>query len=166
METNLEILFVECNTKYKKSLNSDIKMFVEKFFGENFDIQYDTRLEKRKTYVYIGLNKNYLTEVNKEKLVELSKKIAALVKPTRTVGDFEYVIDKQYEDVKAIFWLNIFNLSQVKEFTEEKLLSAPAYKVEKLDDGSILLVLYKDPWTSDGDEKQERREKVRAHLFG
>ncbi|VVB99998.1 Uncharacterised protein [uncultured archaeon] len=69
-----------------------------------------------------------------------------------------------------IAWLTFFGPELVKKFGREKLLSAPAYKIELLSDGGILLISGPTPNISDKSEYFEKwdsvecEEKIAKHL--
>jgi len=65
--------------------------------------------------------------------------------------------------VEALFWLQILPPSRVSVLGEDRLLSAPAWRVEQVSDDGILLVVYDtpDPWV-DGDSS--RLDEVMDHL--
>mgnify|MGYP005854710721 CR=1 FL=1 len=62
-------------------------------------------------------------------------------------------------EMDMISWVTFFGPEFVKKFGKEKLLTTPAYKVEELKDGSILLIIEPTPYVS-----LENRLKVAKHL--
>ena len=63
--------------------------------------------------------------------------------------------------VRYIYWANFFGPKLVKKIGREKLLSAPSWKTEELEDGGILLIL--GPTTYPIDREISRKE-VEKHL--
>lgn len=47
--------------------------------------------------------------------------------------------------VKRLFWLNTFSPATVERLGRDRVLSAPAWKVEELNDGRVLLVVSNNP---------------------
>lgn len=83
-------------------------------------------------------------------LLEIARPLAELSDPeyvygtiekfdTRPVNLSELAIDEDH--VEHIFWINVFSEPIIAQIGENRLLSAPAWKVEKLSTGSILLVV-------------------------
>jgi hypothetical protein len=162
MKTSLEIMFEGSREAYSKKLVDGFNVLIKEEFGEDFDIKHSLRLEKDgKIFAYISIERNYLTPEILKRLIKIAKKVALVIKPERVIGDYEHSIDKNYDNKEGMFWLTVFNASVIKEIGEEKLLSAPVHIAEKLEDGSIMLILNEDPWDYD----KELREKVRRHLF-
>lgn len=54
-------------------------------------------------------------------------------------------------EVPDLHWLNVFPPSIVERFGRDVLLDAPAYRVEELADGSVLLVVQESPVEQDED---------------
>lgn len=55
-----------------------------------------------------------------------------------------------------LYWVNFFGPSVVENYGgKSRFLNAPCWKVEELDDGGILLLLYKNPLNPDKIEKRE-----------
>lgn len=116
----------------------------------------------------------YKTNVNKT--IELSKELYKSTNPAFVGGEAdnpdEYTpmptkgeLDKGI--IKDILWFNIFPPKFVRKIGREKLLSAPAWKVEELDDGGILLVLTEHPFYSfafDVHEHKEKKDEVEKYL--
>jgi len=65
--------------------------------------------------------------------------------------------DKIYE----VFWLNVFGPKLVETVGRERMLSTPAYRVEELPNGAVLLVTW--PTVADFASKQARLAQARAH---
>jgi hypothetical protein len=65
--------------------------------------------------------------------------------------------DKIYE----VFWLNVFGPKLVETVGRERMLSTPAWRVEELPNGSVLLVTW--PTVADFASKEARLAQARAH---
>ncbi|HYO70915.1 MAG TPA: hypothetical protein VEU33_33025 [Archangium sp.] len=65
--------------------------------------------------------------------------------------------DKIYE----VFWLNVFGPTLVETVGRERMLSTPAWRVEELPNGSVLLVTW--PTVADFTSKEARLAQARAH---
>jgi hypothetical protein len=60
-----------------------------------------------------------------------------------------------------IYWVNFFGPSVVENYGgKSKFLNAPCWKVEELDDGGILLILYPNPLNPEKPEKREIQNNV------
>lgn len=68
------------------------------------------------------------------------------------------------EHLPGIYWANFFGPIYVEFFGREKLLSAPAYKVEELPEGGILLLTSASPLDWDNPETKEIERAVVEHL--
>jgi hypothetical protein len=66
--------------------------------------------------------------------------------------------DKIYE----VFWLNVFGPKLVEAVGRERMLSTPAWRVEELPNGSVLLVLR--PTAADFASEEARLAHARAHV--
>ncbi|QSQ22114.1 hypothetical protein JY651_44435 [Pyxidicoccus parkwayensis] len=66
--------------------------------------------------------------------------------------------DKIYE----VYWLNVFGPKLVEAVGRERMLSTPAYRVEELPNGSVLLVLR--PTAADFASEEARVAQARAHV--
>ncbi|ATB29803.1 hypothetical protein [Melittangium boletus] len=66
--------------------------------------------------------------------------------------------DKIYE----VFWLNVFGPKLVETVGRERMLSTPAWRVEELPNGCVLLVTW--PTASDFASEQARLAQARAHV--
>lgn len=90
-----------------------------------------------------------------EQFLEIARPLAELADPTYAYG---FVEKYEPEDVcpterdvregtiENIFWLNVFSEPAIATLGEERLLSAPAWTVEKLSTDSIFLVVNDSPW--------------------
>jgi hypothetical protein len=65
--------------------------------------------------------------------------------------------DKVYE----VFWLNVFGPKLVESIGRERVLSTPAWKVEELPNGCVLLVTW--PTVADFASEEARLAQARAH---
>ncbi|HEX5745836.1 MAG TPA: hypothetical protein VFZ09_06310 [Archangium sp.] len=65
--------------------------------------------------------------------------------------------DKVYE----VFWLNVFGPKLVETVGRERMLATPAWRVEELPNGSVLLVTW--PTVADFASKEARLAQARAH---
>ncbi|WP_309896864.1 hypothetical protein [Archangium sp.] len=65
--------------------------------------------------------------------------------------------DKIYE----VFWLNVFGPKLVESVGRERMLSTPAWRVEELPNGSVLLVTW--PTVADFATQEARLAQARAH---
>ncbi|WNG21455.1 hypothetical protein [Cystobacter fuscus] len=66
--------------------------------------------------------------------------------------------DKVYE----VFWLNVFGVKLVETIGRERVLSTPAWRVEELPNGCVLLVTR--PTASDFASEEARLAQARAHV--
>jgi len=108
-------------------------------------------------------------EIEKRKKVEkitkeflkCAKIIYYIVKPEAGAGDHELTLEHYNYDLEnRIYWINFFLPERVKKIGKEKFLTAPAYKVEELKDGGILLIATKEQ----GMAGPEITEKIAKHL--
>ncbi len=67
-------------------------------------------------------------------------------------------VDKVYE----VFWLNVFGPKLVETVGRERMLSTPAWRVEALPNGSVLLVTW--PTAADFASEEARVAQARAHV--
>lgn len=81
-------------------------------------------------------------------------------------GGSEFVIGSLRHWLPALPWAVVFGKAYVRMFGLERLLSAPAYKVEKLSDDAVYLQLSANltDLQTDYDAVHVVREKVQAHL--
>ncbi|MCC8963803.1 hypothetical protein H8A95_16150 [Bradyrhizobium sp. Pear76] len=68
--------------------------------------------------------------------------------------------------IPDIYWVTLFGKPYVDLFSRERLLSAPAYRVRELDNGSVLVQLTEHPVTSRELPKdyEARKKLVKEHL--
>ncbi len=101
---------------------------------------------KKKDSTLIGIMVPFMSLIRDPKdlvplLVEISKLVYEIAEPqfgfSALEEDFEYPnYDLEYE---RIGWLTFFGPELVKKYGKKKLLNAPAYKVEELKDGGIMI---------------------------
>ena len=65
-----------------------------------------------------------------------------------------------------IYWMTVFGAPYVRLFSQELLLSAPAYQVQELENGSIAIQLTENLEDAANDEAafEEIRDRVKNHL--
>lgn len=68
--------------------------------------------------------------------------------------------------IPDIYWVTVFGKSYVDLFSRERLLSAPAYCVRELENGSVLMQLTEFPGEGGegSDSYQSQKTRVKAHL--
>src|SRR5439155_12634840 len=66
--------------------------------------------------------------------------------------------------LQGVFWANFVGPEYVQVLGEERLDKSPAYKVEKLPDGGMLLLLSESPFDASKDEYQARKQQLRSYL--
>ncbi len=77
---------------------------------------------------------------NLQLFIEKSKDIYKFTKPEFGFCGYDLGFEPYYWHFSGcVMWLNFFGPELVKKYGQEKLLSAPAYKVEELDDGGVFL---------------------------
>jgi hypothetical protein len=67
-----------------------------------------------------------------------------------------------FDRIYEVFWLNVFGPKLVESVGRERMLSTPAWRVEELPNGSILLVLR--PTVTDFASDESREAQARAHV--
>lgn len=87
--------------------------------------------------------------------LDIARPLAELADPTYAYG---FIENYEPEDVcpterdvregtiENVFWINVFSEPAVTQLGEERLLSTPAWKIEKLSTGAIFLVVNDSPW--------------------
>jgi hypothetical protein len=65
-----------------------------------------------------------------------------------------------FDKVYAVYWLNVFGPKLVESVGRERMLSTPAYRVEELPGGAILLVTW--PTAADFASEEARQAQARA----
>jgi hypothetical protein len=76
--------------------------------------------------------------------------------------DDETMYRDGFDKIYEVFWLNVFGPKLVEAVGRERLLSTPAWRVEELPNGCILLVLWPTP--ADFASEQSRLVQARAHV--
>lgn len=66
--------------------------------------------------------------------------------------------------VPGVYWANVFGVEYATFWGKQKLLSAPAYRVEELPSGGVLIVAYEDPLAYDSPAAREARERIKDHI--
>jgi hypothetical protein len=67
-----------------------------------------------------------------------------------------------FDRIYEVFWLNVFGPKLVETVGRERMLSTPAWRVEELPNGSILLVTW--PSAADFASEEARLAQARAHV--
>lgn len=121
-------------------------------------------------------NDSFYYKKSVDKIIELSKELYLIAKPAFVAGEgsdpYELTpkLMKEYlknSTIKNIFWFNIFPPKLVEKIGREKLLSAPAWLIEELADGGIMLILTQHPFFSYIDfrnEHKDKKEEVEKYL--
>ncbi|WIG94596.1 hypothetical protein [Myxococcus sp. SDU36] len=76
--------------------------------------------------------------------------------------DDEATLRDGFDKVYELFWLNVFGPKLVARVGRERMLSAPAHRVEELPNGAVLLVLW--PTAADFASDEARVAQARAHV--
>jgi hypothetical protein len=76
--------------------------------------------------------------------------------------DMETSIRDGFDKVYEVFWLNVFGPKLVETVGRERMLSTPAWRVEELPNGSVLLVTW--PTAADFASDEARVAQARAHV--
>lgn len=63
-----------------------------------------------------------------------------------------------------IYWITVFGKPYVDLFSKDRLLSAPAYQVRELGDGSILMKLFEDISSCEEFAYENRKKEVKRHI--
>lgn len=100
--------------------------------------------------------------------VELVRLLAELSNPMYVFGSIDTYDDRegifteqilQERQIQHIFWINILSEPMIAQLGENRVMSAPAWKVEKLSTDSILLVVNDSPR-----EYMDKAEEIEQHL--
>jgi len=75
--------------------------------------------------------------------------------------DMQTSIRDGFDKIYEVFWLNVFGPKLVETVGRERMLSTPAWKVEELPNGSVLLVTW--PTVADFATPEARLAQARAH---
>ncbi len=108
-------------------------------------------------------------ETNIEIILKLGRKLYEYLSPIYGFGEYGIgwrEIPSEDEilsgNIRHLCWANFFSPAFVQKIGREKLLSAPAWKVEELNDGGILLVLAPNPMNIN--EVDKKKKEVEKHL--
>jgi hypothetical protein len=70
-------------------------------------------------------------------------------------------------DIERLPWLGVYADPLIEQFGgQERVLNTPAWKVEELDNGSILIVLMREPWGEQRAKYLDRQPADRYLLDG
>jgi hypothetical protein len=75
--------------------------------------------------------------------------------------DMQTSIRDGFDKIYEVFWLNVFGPKLVEMVGRERMLSTPAWRVEELPNGCVLLVTW--PTAADFASKEARLAQARAH---
>ncbi|EPX56075.1 hypothetical protein D187_007417 [Cystobacter fuscus DSM 2262] len=75
--------------------------------------------------------------------------------------DMQTSIRNGFDKIYEVFWLNVFGPKLVESVGRERMLSTPAWRVEELPNGSVLLVTW--PTATDFASEEARLAQARAH---
>ncbi|KFA93621.1 hypothetical protein [Archangium violaceum] len=87
---------------------------------------------------------------------------------THFTGSPHFGCDKEiwhrdgFDKVYEVFWLNVFGPKLVESIGRERVLSTPAWRVEELPNGCVLMVMR--PTVTDFASKEARLAQARAHV--
>lgn len=104
--------------------------------------------------VYSGSTTKEGANQRAKQLLEITNTISNSIKPIYVYGLVEKYDEEQVRptkeqimngEVSRIFWLNIFSEQMVQNLGKDKLLSAPAWKVEERPNGRVLMVVTERP---------------------
>jgi hypothetical protein len=76
--------------------------------------------------------------------------------------DMESSIRDGFDKIYEVFWLNVFGPKLVESVGRERMLSTPAWRVEELPNGCVLLVTR--PTAADFASEEARLAQARAHV--
>ncbi|ATB38913.1 hypothetical protein CYFUS_004350 [Cystobacter fuscus] len=75
--------------------------------------------------------------------------------------DMQTAIRDGFDKIYEVSWLNVFGPKLVEAVGRERMLSTPAWRVEELPNGSVLLVTW--PTAADFTSQEARQAQARAH---
>src|SRR4029450_10100840 len=75
--------------------------------------------------------------------------------------DMRTSIRNGFDKIYEVSWLNVFGPKLVESVGRERMLSPPAWRVEELPNGSVLLVTW--PTATDFASEEARLAQARAH---
>ena len=86
--------------------------------------------------------------------LDIGKDLYKIVSPSFGWIDFDYGLRTTYEDIESLelptlYWANFFGPEYVSKIGREKIISAPAWVIEKLSNGGLLYVLSSCPGLAD-----------------
>jgi hypothetical protein len=98
--------------------------------------------------------------------LDIGKELYKVLRPSFGWIDFDYGLRTTHEDLRALnlptlYWANFFGPEYVDKIGKSKILGAPAWKIEQLDEGGILYVLSSCPGLADD---HVPIESVQAHF--
>lgn len=70
------------------------------------------------------------------------------------------------QEVREVYWLNVFGAAMVARIGHDRVVSTPAAYIETLNDGSILVMPYRDLTTFVTDEARNAQANALVHLRG
>ncbi|HYO60219.1 hypothetical protein [Archangium sp.] len=76
--------------------------------------------------------------------------------------DMQISIRDGFDKIYEVFWLNVFGPELVESVGRERMLSTPAWRVEELPNGSVLVVTW--PGAADFASDEAREAQARAHV--
>ncbi|MGZ3457496.1 MAG: hypothetical protein ACXU86_03220 [Archangium sp.] len=76
--------------------------------------------------------------------------------------DMQTSIRDGFDKIYEVFWLNVFGPKLVEAVGRERMLSTPAWRVEELPNGCVLLVTW--PTSADFASDKAREAQARAHV--
>ena len=66
----------------------------------------------------------------------------------------------------SIFWATVEKKSSYQKYVDKSaLLSMPAYEVKELENDSVFIQYYEDPWEYDSPEAIEYQRQCSAHII-
>jgi hypothetical protein len=78
--------------------------------------------------------------------------------------DMQTSIRDGFDKIYEVFWLNVFGPKLVDAVGRERMLSTPAWRVEELPNGAVLLVTRPTAADFASDEAREAQARAHAHL--
>lgn len=98
--------------------------------------------------------------------LDIGKALYEILRPTFGWIDFDYGLRTTHKDIEALelptlYWANFFGPAYVNKIGRDKILSAPAWRIEELPDGGLLYVLASCPGLADDHVSVE---SVKSHF--
>ncbi|OJH42388.1 hypothetical protein [Cystobacter ferrugineus] len=78
--------------------------------------------------------------------------------------DMQTAIRDGFDKIYEVFWLNVFGPKLVQAVGRERMLSTPAWRVEELPNGAVLVVTWPTAADFASDEARIAQARVHAHL--